>query len=145
MRQSSDPIAVPAIDLKLQYQSIRGEIDEAIRRVVENQAFILGPEVEGLEREVAEYCQCKFAYGLSSGSDALSVALMAIEEIMAKHPVPILVVTAQSKAGSAAAFEAVRRGALHLAEKPPPGTSPAERSSRAGPDSSAPEHRPQAP
>jgi len=49
----------------------------------------------------------------------------AIEEIMAKLPVPILVVTGQSRGGSAAAFEAIRRGALQLAEKPPPGRSPA--------------------
>jgi two-component system chemotaxis response regulator CheB len=55
----------------------------------------------------------------------------AIEEIMAKHPVPILVVTGQSRASSAAAFEAMRRGALQLAEKPRPGTNPAARELRA--------------
>src|SRR5262245_46967211 len=47
-------------------------------RVLEAQRFILGPEVSGLEREVAEYSQCKFAIGVSSGTDALLVALMAI-------------------------------------------------------------------
>ena len=55
----------------------------------------------------------------------------AIEEIMAKHPVPILVVTGQSRKSSAAAFEAIRRGALQLAEKPPPGQSAAGNELRA--------------
>ncbi|MET0592459.1 MAG: chemotaxis protein CheB [Polyangiaceae bacterium] len=55
----------------------------------------------------------------------------AIEEIMAKHPVPILVVTGQSRGSSAAAFEAIRRGALQLAEKPPPGANPAASELRA--------------
>lgn len=55
----------------------------------------------------------------------------AIEEIMAKLPVPILVVTGQSRGSSAAAFEAIRRGALQLAEKPPPGQSAAGNELRA--------------
>jgi two-component system chemotaxis response regulator CheB len=55
----------------------------------------------------------------------------AIEEIMAKLPVPILVVTGQSRGSSAAAFEAIRRGALQLAEKPPPGPCPAATELRA--------------
>jgi dTDP-4-amino-4,6-dideoxygalactose transaminase len=78
MRQSSDPIAVPAIDLKLQYQSIRDEIDDAIRRVVENQAFILGPEVTAFEAEVASYCEVAHGVGCASGSDALLLPLLAL-------------------------------------------------------------------
>lgn len=70
---------VPLLDLKAQYATIREEVREVVDAVLESQYFILGPEVEGLEREVAEYCQSKFAYGLSSGSDALIVALMAID------------------------------------------------------------------
>lgn len=70
---------VPLLDLKAQYQSIREELRAAIDRVSESQHFILGPEVEGLEREVADYSQCEFGIGVSSGSDALIVALMAIE------------------------------------------------------------------
>jgi dTDP-4-amino-4,6-dideoxygalactose transaminase len=69
---------VPLLDLKAQYETIRDEIRSAIDRVLESQNFILGPEVAALEREVAEYSQCKFGIGVSSGTDALLVALMAI-------------------------------------------------------------------
>lgn len=70
---------VPLLDLKAQYATIRDEVREAIDRVVESQYFILGPEVEALEREVADYSQCEVGIGVSSGSDALLVALMAID------------------------------------------------------------------
>lgn len=69
---------VPLLDLKAQYAGIREEIREAIDRVAESQHFILGPEVEGLETEVADYSQSNYGIGISSGSDALLVALMAI-------------------------------------------------------------------
>jgi dTDP-4-amino-4,6-dideoxygalactose transaminase len=68
---------VPLLDLKGQYATIRDEVREALDRVIESQHFILGPEVEALEREVSEYSQCRFAIGLSSGTDALLAALMA--------------------------------------------------------------------
>ncbi|HEX8921644.1 MAG TPA: DegT/DnrJ/EryC1/StrS family aminotransferase, partial [Pyrinomonadaceae bacterium] len=70
---------VPLLDLKAQYATIREELRAAIDRVSESQHFILGPEVEALEREVADYSQCEFGIGVSSGSDALLVALMAID------------------------------------------------------------------
>jgi dTDP-4-amino-4,6-dideoxygalactose transaminase len=70
---------VPLLDLKAQYATIRAEVREAIDRVADSQHFILGPEVEALEKEVAEYSQCQFGIGVSSGSDALLVALMAID------------------------------------------------------------------
>ena len=72
-------LPVPLLDLKAQYTRIRDEIREAIDRVADSQHFILGPEVEALEKEVAEYSQCQFGIGVSSGSDALLVALMAID------------------------------------------------------------------
>src|SRR5687768_12072102 len=70
---------VPLLDLQAQYKTIREEIREAIDRVADSQHFILGPEVEALEREIAAYSQCEFGVGVSSGSDALLVALMAID------------------------------------------------------------------
>lgn len=70
---------VPLLDLKAQYNSIRDEIRDVLERVIESQHFILGPEVSDLEKEVAEYSQCKHGVGVSSGTDALLVALMAID------------------------------------------------------------------
>jgi dTDP-4-amino-4,6-dideoxygalactose transaminase len=71
-------LSVPLLDLRAQYASIRDEVRQALDRVVESQQFILGPEVEALEAEVAAYCQCRFAIGVSSGTDALLAALMAV-------------------------------------------------------------------
>jgi dTDP-4-amino-4,6-dideoxygalactose transaminase len=69
---------VPFFDLKAQYASIHSEIEAAVSRVIASQQFILGPEVEAFEQEIAAYCGCRFALGTSSGTDALLVALMAI-------------------------------------------------------------------
>lgn len=74
----NNSIRVPLLDLTLQYHDIQAEIENAIRPVIESQRFILGPEVEALEREIAEYSQCSFGVGVSSGSDALLIALMAL-------------------------------------------------------------------
>lgn len=76
---ATEVIPVPLLDLKQQYQSIRDEIRVAIERVMESQQLILGPEVEALEREVAAYSQCQFGIGVSSGTDALLVSLMALD------------------------------------------------------------------
>jgi dTDP-4-amino-4,6-dideoxygalactose transaminase len=72
-------VAVPLLDLKAQYATIRDEARAAVDRVIESQYFILGPEVEGLEQEVAVYSQCNYGIGVSSGTDALLVSLMAID------------------------------------------------------------------
>ncbi len=77
MSQSNTP--VPLLDLKAQYATIRQEIREAIDNVIESQYFILGPEVAALEEEIAAYSQCKFGIGVSSGTDALLISLMAID------------------------------------------------------------------
>ena len=70
---------VPLLDLKAQHATIRDEVRAAIDRVVESQHFILGPEVEALEREIADYSECEYGIGVSSGTDALLVTLMAID------------------------------------------------------------------
>jgi dTDP-4-amino-4,6-dideoxygalactose transaminase len=71
-------IQVPLLDLQAQYAQIREPVDAAIQRVVASQRFVLGPEVEGLEAEIAEYCESPHAVGCSSGSDALLLALTAL-------------------------------------------------------------------
>lgn len=70
---------VPLLDLKPQYQSLKKELDEAVIKVAESQYFILGPEVAGMEKEFCNYLGCKHALGVSSGTDALLLALMAID------------------------------------------------------------------
>ncbi len=68
---------VPLLDLKAQYAQIRQEIRQALNEVLESQRFILGPQVEALESEIAAYCGVRFAVGVSSGTDALLISLMA--------------------------------------------------------------------
>ncbi len=70
---------VPLLDLKPQYRSLKKELDEALLRVAETQYFILGPEVEKMEKELCGYLDCKYAAGISSGTDALLLALMALD------------------------------------------------------------------
>lgn len=74
----SAAMQVPLLDLRAQYATIRDEVSKAIERVVAAQGFILGPEVEGLEAEIAEYGEVAHAIGCASGSDALLLALMAL-------------------------------------------------------------------
>lgn len=69
---------VPLFDLKPQYSLIRGEVREALDRILDSQQFVLGSEGSALEEEIARYCQTKFAVGCASGSDALLLALMSL-------------------------------------------------------------------
>lgn len=70
--------AFPFLDLKAQYSSIREDVIAAVTRVLDSQHFILGPEVAAFEDEVRQYIGSKFALGCASGSDALLLALMAL-------------------------------------------------------------------
>ncbi|MFM1885946.1 MAG: hypothetical protein RL026_1103 [Pseudomonadota bacterium] len=71
-------IKVPLLDLKPQYQALKPEIDAAIERVCDSQYFILGPAIKQLEADVAAYCHTAHGIGVSSGTDALLLALMAL-------------------------------------------------------------------
>ncbi len=70
---------VPLLDLKAQYQSLKKELDEALIAAAESQYFILGPEVTKMEKALCDYLGCKHAIGVSSGTDALLIALMGID------------------------------------------------------------------
>jgi dTDP-4-amino-4,6-dideoxygalactose transaminase len=69
---------VPFLDLKAQYESIRGEIGDAIQQVLDRTAFAGGPFVAQFEKEFAAFCETRFAAGVGSGTDALWMALLAL-------------------------------------------------------------------
>lgn len=75
---SESPIKVPLLDLKPQYEALAADLDAAVADVVKSQYFILGPEVECFEHGIARYCGVQHAIGVSSGTDALIVAMMAM-------------------------------------------------------------------
>ncbi len=70
---------VPLLDLKAQYETIKEEVLRVTEQIYESQYFILGPHVQALEEQIAEYCQTAHAVGVSSGSDALLLSLMAAD------------------------------------------------------------------
>jgi len=70
---------VPLLDLKEQYKTIKEEVLKTAEELFESQYFILGPRVTDLEEEIADYCSSKHAVGVSSGTDALLISLMAID------------------------------------------------------------------
>jgi len=70
---------VPFLDLKRQYETIRQEVLDSIHAVLESQNFILGQEVEKLEKEISDYCGSPFAIGVASGSDAILLSIMALD------------------------------------------------------------------
>ena len=70
---------VPLVDLQAQYASLKDEVRAALERVLASQRFVLGDEVRRLENSLAEYCETKHAIGCASGSDALLLALMALD------------------------------------------------------------------
>lgn len=70
---------VPLLDLQAQLAPMEAEIKRAVLDVVESGRYIMGPEVDGLEAEIAAYCGVKYAIGVTSGTDALLAALMALD------------------------------------------------------------------
>lgn len=70
---------VPLLDLKAQFAPLRDSINEAVQRVIDSQYFILGPDVEALEKDVAQYTGARFAIGCASGTDALILSLAAVD------------------------------------------------------------------
>jgi len=74
----SKPAPIPQLDLKPQYEALKHELAAAMNKVLEEQKFILGPEVAMFERELAAYCGAPHAIACASGSDALILSLMAL-------------------------------------------------------------------
>src|SRR5688572_9754554 len=77
--QFTKQMKVPLLDLQGQYQGLREDLLAAITRVMDSQRFVLGDEGRALEAEIAQYSGTKFAIGCASGSDALLLALMALD------------------------------------------------------------------
>ena len=76
--QAAAAMQVPMLDLQAQYRPIRDAVTDVVTRVCDSQRFILGPEVEGMEQELAAYLGVTHAVGVSSGTDALLLAMMAL-------------------------------------------------------------------
>ncbi len=72
-------VPVPFLDLKAQYQSIREEVTPAIQAVLDKCAYAGGPAVAAFEEDFAEFCGCKRAVGVSNGTDALLMAMLALD------------------------------------------------------------------
>jgi dTDP-4-amino-4,6-dideoxygalactose transaminase len=77
MNAPKETLAVPFINLRAQYAGLRDEIRAAIDGVLESQQFVLGPQAQALETDLAAYCDSKYAVGLANGTDALTIALAA--------------------------------------------------------------------
>jgi dTDP-4-amino-4,6-dideoxygalactose transaminase len=107
---------VPLLDLRRQYETIRGDVLTAIARVCDSQGFILGPEVEALEREIAAFTGAADAVGCASGTEALWLALVAA----GVKPGDSVITTAFSFFASASAI--VRAGARPVLLDIDPGT-----------------------
>jgi len=110
------PLAVPLLDLRRQYDGIREDVLAAITRVCDSQSFILGPEVEALEREIAALTGAACAVGCASGTEALWLALVAA----GVKPGDSVITTAFSFFASASAI--VRAGATPVFVDVDPGT-----------------------
>ena len=70
---------IPVLDLKAQYRSIEREVNEAIREVLLSADFVLGAAVRDLETQLAKYCECRHGVGVASGTDALRLAMAALD------------------------------------------------------------------
>lgn len=113
------PIRIPLLDLVAQHRVIRDEVLEAMLRVVDSQAFVLGEEVEALERELAAYCGARFAIGCASGTDALFLALLALgigpgDEVVTSPYTFFATAGAIVRAGAKPVFADVEAGTFNL-------------------------------
>ena len=107
-------IKVPLLDLRAQYASVKDEVDEAVAHVLERGNYVMGREVEAFEAEWAQYCSAKYCIGVSSGTDAIHLAIRGFQK-MTEQPKPS--VTAPCATFIATVEPAIRAGcALKLAD-----------------------------
>lgn len=76
---TTSQVTVPLLDLQAQYNGIEDQVLQAMKDVFDSKQFIMGPKITELEKQIAEYCQCDHAIGVSSGTDALIISLMALD------------------------------------------------------------------
>ncbi|MBI4688353.1 MAG: DegT/DnrJ/EryC1/StrS family aminotransferase [Nitrospirae bacterium] len=110
---------IPMVDLKVQYRSLRAEIEEVIHNIVESGHFILGPNVEAFEKEIAAYHSVKYAVGLASGTDALHFSLRALgiskgDEVITTPFTFIATAEAVAYVGAAPVFVDIDRESLNI-------------------------------
>src|SRR5215475_7146108 len=78
MQQTLETTSIPLVDLKKQYDSIKGEVDAAIKAVIEQTAFLGGPYIKKNKKAFARYCGVKNCVGVANGTDAIFIALKAL-------------------------------------------------------------------
>jgi len=110
---------IPVTDPGAQYEVFRKEIEVAIRRVLDSGYYILGPEVEAFENEFAQYVGTQFAVGVANGTDALSLALRALDiglgdEVITVSHTAVATVAAIEQAGATPVLVDVEPGFLTL-------------------------------
>jgi dTDP-4-amino-4,6-dideoxygalactose transaminase len=116
-RDNAAPL--PFLDLELQFEQIRDEVMRAVTNVFETQRFILGPEVEQLEAEIAAYLGCRFAVACASGTDALILALLAMgvgpgDEVITTPFTFIATASAITRAGATPVFADIEANSCNL-------------------------------
>lgn len=110
---------VPLLDLKAHHAPLEHELLAAVERVVKSGHYIMGPDVERFEAEAAQYCRVKYALGVSSGTDALVLALMALgigpgDEVLVPSFTFFATAGAVSRVGATPVFMDVEPGSLNL-------------------------------
>jgi dTDP-4-amino-4,6-dideoxygalactose transaminase len=113
------PNPIPLLDLKAQHASIREEVVEQVLRVIDSQAFILGPDVTQLEEVARGYCSTRHAIGCASGSDALYLALLALgighgDEVLTSPYTFFATAGAVVRAGARPVFADIEPGTFNL-------------------------------
>jgi dTDP-4-amino-4,6-dideoxygalactose transaminase len=112
-------MGIPFLDLQAEYRALQGELDAAVHRVLESGHFVLGPEVQALQEELARFCGTRFAWGVASGTDALRLALAALEvgpghEVITTPFTFVATANTISRAGARPVFVDIQPDTLNL-------------------------------